>query len=221
MRHFIPDRPAQKPATTAAVGTARSQIPSEESAFLALYIPYIQSLLRKKASPGLEEESKDVYQEVLLALWLKLTPRRGEIISPKAYVYQVVHSHWIDAARQRQRRPTFPLLEEDGEPSQEVARFFPGEGMGDPALEYERKELIEEVIYDVTQLPPIQMKAMVCMLRDEIENTFPLTEAFAKYGIDIRSIVWPDDGHERQSWLSSLSVARKKLRTLKERYALA
>lgn len=228
MTQFASDRSARKPTTAATVRTARSQIPSvsccnvlplEESNFLALHIPYIQNLLRKKVSPGLEDIN-DVSQEVLITLWLKMIPRLEEFKSPEAYLRSIVNSRWIDAARKLKRQPTLPLLEEDGEPSQEVVRFFSGEGIGDPVLEYERKELIEEVIHEVTRLPSIQRKAMICMLRDEIGNIFPLTEAFAKYSVDIRSTVWPDDSCERQSWLSSLSVARKKLRrTLKQRYA--
>ncbi len=219
-----------KPATAASVRTAMSKgasvpscnvFPLRESDFLTLYTPYIQNLLRKKASPGLEEDINDVTQEVLFTIWRKMMPGQDEIESLDAYVCSIVNSRWIDAARKRQRQPTLPLLEEDGEPSQGVARRFSDESTGDPALEYERKELIEEVIYEVTRLPLIQMKAMICMLRDEIENIFPLSEAFMKYRVDIRSIVWPDDSRERQSWLSSLSVARKKLRhTLKQRYTL-
>lgn len=231
MTHFAFDRSARKPATAASTRAVRSQrasvsschvFPLGESDFLALYTPYIQNLLQKKASPGLEEDIKDVSQEVLVTLWLKMMPRLGEFRSPEAYICSVVYSRWIDAARKRQRQPTVPLLEEDGEPSQGIARYFSDEDMGDPARAYERKELIEEVIYEVVQLPSIQMKAMICTLRDEIGNTFPLVEAFMKYGTDIRSTVWPDDSKERQSWLSSLSVARKKLRgTFKQRCALA
>ena len=229
MTQFATNKSARKPATASTTGAARSQlasvssrnvIPSDMNARLARYVPYIQSLLRKKASPEREEDIKDITQEVLLALWLNMMPRQGEINSPIGYVHAVVQSHWVDAAHKRLRRPTIPLFEENGEPSQEVVRFFANEGMGDPTLEYEREEMIEEVIEEVTQLPPIQMKAMICMLRDEIGNVFPLVEAFAKYGIDIRSIVWPDDSYERKSWLSSLSVARKKLRALRQRHTL-
>lgn len=223
-------RCARKPATAATVSMARSRttslpsrnaFPSGGSAFLASYVPYIQGLLRKKASPGLEEEVNDVTQEVLFTLWRRTIPGQDAIESLDAYLTSIVNSRWIDAARKRQRQPTIPLLEADGEPSQEAIRSFPGEGMDDPAIEYERKEFIEEVIYAVTQLPSTQMKAMVCTLRDEIGKVFPLTELFAKYGTDIRSIVWPDNNQERQSWMSSLSIARKKLRPLKQRYCLA
>lgn len=231
MTQFASKKSARKSFTAATTRTTRIQIasvssrnafPSDVNASLARYVPYIQSLLRKKSSPEKEEDVKDVSQEVLLALWLNMIPREGEINSPIGYVHSVVHSHWVDAVRKCRRQPTLPLLEEDGECSHEVVRNFPGEAMGDPAREYERKELLEEVIYEVTQLPPIQMKAMICMLRDEVGNIFPLAREFAKYSIDIRSTVWPDDRHEYQSWLSSLSVARKKLRTsLKKRGALA
>ena len=231
MTQFATNKSARKPVTASTTGAARSQlasvssrnvIPSDVNARLARYVPYIQSLLRKKASPEGEEDIKDITQEVLLALWLNMMPRQGEINSPIGYVHSAVHSHWVDAVRKCQRQPTLPLLEENGEYSQEVVRNFPGEALGDPAHEYERKELLEEVISEATQLPPIQMKATICMLRDEVGNIFPLAEEFAKYRIDISSTFWPDDEHERQSWLSSLSVARKKLRTvLKKRGVLA
>ncbi|HJT59511.1 MAG TPA: sigma factor [Ktedonobacteraceae bacterium] len=228
MRRIATGKVARKPALAAMAGMARSGIasvsshsifPLEESDFLTRSIPFIQILLRKQASSGSEEDREDVSQEVLIALWLKVFPRIKDFTSPEAYISRIVHSRWIDAARKRQRKPAQSLFGEDGEYSPEVLRSFSNEGAADPALEYERQELIEEVIEEVAQLPSIQMKAMVCTLRDEIGNMFPLGEAFAKYDIDIRMIAWPDDSSERRSWLSSLSVARKKLCALKQKRA--
>lgn len=187
--------------------------PLEEN--LAFYALYINHLLRQKITPALEEDVKDAAQTALITLWSKLFVERVKIDYPKAYISFIVRSRWSDVARQRQRQAALPLPEtEDGEelPYGNVL-LFPGEGMSDPALEYERKEFLEEVVGKVVQLPAAQLKAMICLLKDEVGETFPLIETFATYSIDIRSIEWPDDRYERQKLLSSLSVARQKLRS--------
>ncbi len=68
--------------------------------------------------------------------------------------------------------------------------------MQDPALEFEHEELIADVIDNVLRLPHHQQYAMICLLKDEIGDTFPLVEEFAKHGIDIRTIDWPRDAVE-------------------------
>lgn len=112
------------------------------------------------------------------------------------------------------------LLDQDGEMYQDNAILITGDGLCDPVIEFERKELIAEVVDDVLNLPAIQRYAMICVLKDEVGDIFPLEEVFGKHSIDIKTINWPEDPIELQKLHSSLSVARKKLRALKGKYAL-
>ena len=123
--------------------------------------------------------------------------------------------------RQRKNMATSPLLlDQDGEMVQSNAVLITGDGLCDPVTEFERKEMIAEVVADVLELPAIQRYAMICVLKDEVGDTFPLEEVFGKHGIDIKTINWPEDPVELQKLQSSLSVARKKLRAFKGKYAL-
>jgi RNA polymerase sigma factor (sigma-70 family) len=164
------------------------------------------------------ENASDLAQTALIALWRKLTSEQGQINSPKAYIRRIVHSSFVDAIRTH--KPIFPLpVDQEGELYQGRILLIPGEGAQDPADEFEREELIAEVIEDVLRLPPHQQYAMICMLKDEVGDTFPLVEAFRKRGIDIRKMDWPQEAVEAQKLRSSLSAARKKLRSIRSKYS--
>jgi hypothetical protein len=57
---------------------------------------------------------------------------------------------------------------------------------------------------------------MVCALKDQIADILPLVDLFLPCGIDIESMHWSETAGELQSERTSLSVARKKLRTLRK-----
>lgn len=167
----------------------------------------------------LADEVHDLTQATLIRFWPKLISKNDLLISPKAYIRCIVHSQCVDLVRQRKRKQTFPFpLDQDGELYQGRALLMPSSDMLDPALEYERKELITEVIEDVVKLPPKQRNAMICALKEEVGGTFPLVEAFEKYGMAIENINWPSDPIELHKLRSSLLAAQKKLRSLKRRY---
>ena len=100
-----------------------------------------------------------------------------EITSPAGYVASAARSESIDEIRRRKRKRTFPLpLDQDGELSQGKVLFPVQQGMRDPAIEYELKEWITEVIDVVVQLPQKQVYAIVCAMKDEVEDTSLLAE---------------------------------------------
>ncbi len=174
---------------------------------------------RNIASPEeLPEAINDLTQTSVIRFWNRLTSsKRGEIASPKAYLRRIVYSQCIDIARGHKRKPSLPLpLDQDGEPQQGKVLLNLSEGMQDPAIEFERKEFIAELIQDVLRLPPKQRYAMICVLKDEVAHIFPLEEMFLKHGMDIRNIHWPDDPAGLQKLRSLLVVARKTLRSLKK-----
>ena len=124
--------------------------------------------------------------------------------------------------RQRKNMATTPLLlDQDDEMYQGNALPITGNGLYDPVAEFECKEMLAEVVEDVLKLPAIQRYAMICVLKDVAEGSFPLEEVFGKHGIDTKTIDWPEDPFELQRLQSSLSVARKKVRALKGKYALS
>lgn len=167
------------------------------------------------------EEISDLAQITLITFWLRLISDKRPLTSPKAYIGCIVRSRCVDIVRRRKGKSTLPLpVDQDGELYQGRVMLIPGAGMQDPAIEYERKELITEVVDDVLKLPPHQQYAMICVLKDEVGDTFPLVETFRKHGVDIAIVDWPHKAAELQKLQSSLSVARRKLRTAKSKYGI-
>lgn len=194
---------------------------------LERYHKYISQLARKqvlhKRVPPEEysEEVHDLIQTTLITFWLRLISEQVQITSPRAYIGCIVRSRCIDMLRRRTCKPTLPLpVDQDGELYQGRVLLIPSEGMQDPALEFERKELIAAVIDDVLKLPPRQRYAIICVLKDEVAETFPLAETFSKHGIDVGAINWPQEPIELQRLQSSLSVAQRKLRSVSSTYRL-
>jgi hypothetical protein len=168
----------------------------------------------------LRDEIDELAQSTLIKYWLALT--RRQIISPKAYIRSIAHSQALDMLRRY--KPILPLpLDEEGEIYHGNAMVVPGEGMQDPAQEFERDEIVvdwlEKIVGGILSLPRCQQYAMICSLKDHLEDTHPLLNAFREHGIDIEAIQWPQKKADVQSLQSSLSVARKKMRALIGKYA--
>ena len=194
---------------------------------LERYYKYIVRLARIQVPRNMvppeefDDEVDELAQKALITFWPKLISEEIQIISPEAYLSRIVRSRCIDMMRQRKNMATSRLLlDQDGEMYQANALPITGHGLCDPVVEFERKELIAEVVDDVLELPAVQRYAMICVLKDEVGDTFPLEKIFGKHGIDIKTINWPEDPIELQKLQSSLSVARKKLRAFKGKYAL-
>lgn len=171
----------------------------------------------------LATEIDELVQATLITFWHRLASGNVHIASPKAYLGAIVRSRCVDMIRHKQkRRFVQPLiLDQDGELHQGKFLLMSNEKMQDPALEYNHKELISEVANDVMCLPPCQRYAMICTLKDVVGENPMLAETFAKYGVNIRTINWPRDAVALQTLRSSLSPARKKLRSCRERHKAA
>ncbi len=200
----------------------------ELNKLLERYGKYILELVRMQVPRNivppseLADEINDLTQMALIVLWQKLISEKIQITSPNAYIRYIVRSQCIDLIRRRQRKPISSVsIDQDGELRQGSAMLMQSEGLHDPAFEYDRKELIVEIIDDVMKLPPHQRLAMICLLKDEVGNTFPLVETFRKHGIDIETIDWPQDPTELHRLKSSISFARKKLNSPKKKYVFA
>lgn len=188
---------------------------------------YIFALAQEKISRHLvspevlDLEINELAQRSRIKLWRTLQKR--PITHIRAYIRCIVHSETIDMARSY--KPSLPLpVDEDGELYQGDVIVTASEGMQDPLYELEQKEMTAEYITQTVEmlrsLPPRQRQAMICSLKDQLDDVLTLTRAFKKRGINIQIMKWPSKEKEMKVLKASLSVAHKKLRLLKKVYKL-
>ena len=119
----------------------------------------------------------------------------------------------------RSSKSELPLpLDEEGELYQGHVLVAFSEGMQDPLYELEQKEIAAEYITQVVDvlhaLPPCQRKIMICSLKEQLDDVPTLTQAFKKFEVNIEAERWPSKKKEMRNLKASLSIARKKLRSL-------
>ncbi|MBA2678221.1 MAG: sigma-70 family RNA polymerase sigma factor [Ktedonobacteraceae bacterium] len=180
---------------------------------------YALSLVRNRMLQESREDVLDLVQIAVSELWSRHTSGKVEIACSIAYLTSIVHSRCIDLLRRRKRCIVLPLsLDTDGEIYQGGTPLLSHEegSYQDPVLAFEQKEFLEEVIADIVKLPGRQRYAMICVLKDEIDDTFPLVDVFKGHGIDIEPIHWPQERCELHRLHALLTVARKTLRSLRK-----
>lgn len=165
-------------------------------------------------------EVNDLGQESLINTWQALLKKDNAIRSIGAYTRRTVHNKAQDRARQ-QKRSAFLETDNDGEPLGHVL-ILPGESMMDPAEKVELEEMLlhysTTLETHVPLLPRQQRYAMLCALKEQVLNLLPLERLFQLCGENIEAVNWSKDEKELQSQRSSLSIARRKLRLLKEEF---
>ncbi len=182
---------------------------------------YILTLAREKvprhiaSSEVLDLEIQELAQRARIKLWRALQKRN--ITHLKAYIRCIVHSESIDMIRSSKSELPLPL-DEEGELYQGNVLVMFSEGMQDPLYELEQKEIAAEYITQVVDmlhsLPPCQRKIMICSLKEQLDDVPTLTQAFKKFEVNIEAVRWPSKKKEMQNLKASLSIARKKLRSL-------
>ena len=164
----------------------------------------------------LDLEIDDLAQEALVAWWM--ATRKVPIGNDKSYLKRAMRNRLIDMVRQYKRHPVVQLsFDEDGELSQGAVLNVHNDSAQDLSDDLVDKESlfehIEVVIARIAELAPRQQEAMLCTLKDELDEAVALLkEVCGKYALDIEKYKWPDDKKEIQSLKASRSVARKKLR---------
>ena len=163
-------------------------------------------------------EEADLAQRALIKLWLAM--RKEPITHYRAYARRIIHNESIDMLRQH--KPTSQLpLNEDGELEQGLL-VLSNTLIDDPADEVEFQDTVKRyiafVVDDVLDLPQQQRCAMICELKNKVADMLPIAEAFSRQGVNISEINWSQDKNELQSQRASLSIARKKMRAVKEKY---
>lgn len=198
--------------------------PSQEgdfvSAFLEEYDVYIQSLVQTQfpfatfTADVVDLEIDEMVQLIRIKLWLILQKR--PIHHPKAYIRKTAHTIKIDTIRQRK---LFPLpVNDDGELCNGNVLITPGKGMRDPAYEVDAQEVdpdtLRWIAANVEALPSRQQFALICRLKDTIDDALVLVASLQNLDVDPETVHWPeDDDDEKMRLKASLSVARKKLQS--------
>jgi DNA-directed RNA polymerase specialized sigma24 family protein len=145
----------------------------------------------------------ELAQRSRIKLW-KTLEKNNDIVHLYSYVRHIVYSEFIDM--QRQQKHFLPLFIEENDLL---------ESSSDPANEFiqrmENVQFFHKVARAVAALPPRQRLAMLCMLRDRVDDIVQLRAIFHLYNIDVDAARWPSEKAERRLLLASLSVARQKL----------
>jgi DNA-directed RNA polymerase specialized sigma24 family protein len=186
---------------------------------LEQYDAYILVLARKNVPRNivppekLHDEIEELAQTVRIKFWHVLQKQR--IINLKPYIHLIVLSEVIDMVRKY--HPNFPLpLDEDGELYRGNMIATSSVEMQDPATVVEQAEAFEIIaqgtLEALLKLPPRQLYAMICALKDRSDDAQPLIDSLKSYIEDFDEIQWPEEKDKLQSLRASLAVARKKLR---------
>ena len=168
----------------------------------------------------LDLEVDELAQNVRIKFWLAM--RREAIMHHKAYIRRIVQTEVVNMIRKYNRGGSLPL-DDDGELRQGQVLMMTRQYMSDPADEVEYQESMahstDTLLKGVLQLPSQQQRAVVCTLKEKVDDLLPLVELFANHNLDIRNMNWSQDKSEMQSLRTSLSVARRKLRSMHDEYA--
>jgi DNA-directed RNA polymerase specialized sigma24 family protein len=161
-------------------------------------------------------ETDELIQRVRIKFWHSLQDKH--IDYPKTYIKRIVHSEFIDMVRRLKPQHALALpVDEEGELYQGDMLIAPGTGMNDPASEYEEQvavsSRIKEVVDAVLQLPERQQRAIICTLRDRVDDIDALAQEFKERKTDLNAWQWPCGHSEKLLLRASLAYARNKIGT--------
>jgi len=195
---------------------------SDITALLVQYDPYLvrQAQEYMHQHPGvvrpelLDLETDELTQRVRIKFWHALEDKHIEY--PRTYIKRIVHSEFIDLVRRLKPQYTQDLpVDEEGELYQGRMLVSTSAGMADPSVEYEEQfeasSRIEEVVDAVLHLPERQQHAMICDMRDRVDDLDALSKAFKKRKADLETWQWPQEQAEKLLLRASLAYARQKV----------
>lgn len=91
-------------------------------------------------------------------------------------------------------------------------------GPPDPLLAFEQEgevmDRLDQLVYALLSLPPVQRTAIVCSLRERLEDFAPFAAALKKSGMDISGITWPEDQTAKQRLQTAYQPAQLQLARL-------
>jgi len=208
-----------KPVDLRGVSEEDSDLDIEE--ILVRFDPYIvaeaEKLVRRNSTFAhpevLDLEIAELAQRVRIKFW-GILKREKHIEFPKAYIRKIVKNEFNDILRRRKSLLPLPI-DEDGEIYMGNVILTESEGMSDPAHEFEQEEGLNRwmslVAQVVSNLSHRQKHAMICLLKDRIDNYMQLVEAFEQHQVDIEAFEWPDDEVDETRLKASISAARRNI----------
>jgi len=190
-------------------------------AILEQFDAYIVDLARRKCPRSVippevvDLEIDELAQKTRIALWRTLQKR--PILNLHAYIRTIVQHEAVNIVRRQKGQVPLPL-DDDGELYQGNILVTADQGLGDPAWEIEQAETFTgrswQAVNGVSKLPRCQQEAMICSLKERVDDLVGLIGAFQRHHVDIEPINWPKDPDKARKSKASLSMARKKLQTL-------
>ncbi len=162
----------------------------------------------------LDLETDELVQRVRIKFWHVLEDKHIDF--PKTYIKRIVNSEFIDMVRRLKPNYTLDLpVDDEGEIYQGHMLITPSAGMADPSIEYEERvevsERMQEIVDAVLTLPARQRQAMICDMRDQVDDLDALTNAFKKRKAVIEAWQWPQQKKEKTLLRASLNYARVKV----------
>lgn len=191
--------------------------------FLVEYDAYVRAEARKVASwlftKGVFDlEADELAQIIRIKLWN--ARQKHTISNPPAYIRMIAHSTAVDMIRRHRSSISLPT-DADGELSLGNLLVARNKGYQDPAYEIELGEidpyLLKKLVQGILSLPPRQRQSLLFSLRARWEEGLPLIRAFKAQGLDIEVLDFPDEARVVHLLKASLSAARKKLHSLREK----
>ena len=150
-------------------------------------------------------EVEELEQRTRIKFWRTL--EKHQIHHPRAYIKHIIYSEFHDMVRQQKAQIA---LANDEEADEEEALHT-----SDPADEMERREediaFFHKLVRLVLKLPRRQRFAMICLLKDQVDDLALLVRTFQQYTVDIDSIQWPCNSAGRKLLQASLYLARQTL----------
>ncbi len=157
----------------------------------------------------LDLELDEVIQRVRIKLWQALEKR--DIRYPYAYVKLIIQSEFIDMTRRQKPSLSLSIDEELTHAEVEIAARHMADPAETVAQRMDASTCLKEMIQAVLALPPRQQYAMICSLKERVDDLRQLIEAFKAYKMDIQAIQWPAGKAEKQLLHASLVPAKKTL----------
>lgn len=182
--------------------------------------PYIVALVEQMARRSsniarpevLDLEIDEIVQRVRIKLWKALTEK--PIKYPRAYIRAIVSNEFNDIPRKRKAPLPLPT-DEDGEIHLGTTLLAEREGMSDPAYVLELEEGLNDwmalAAQAISHLSPRQKHAMICLLKERIDNRIRLVEAFERHEVNIDDFAWPDTEVDEIRLKASIYAARRNI----------
>ncbi len=157
----------------------------------------------------LDLELDEVIQRVRIKLWQALEKR--DIRYPYAYIKLIIQSEFIDMTRRQKHYLSLSIDEELTHAEVEIAARHMADVAETVAQQMDTSACLKEMIQAVLALPPRQQYAMICSLKECVDDLRQLIEAFKAYKMDIQAIQWPAGKVKKQLLQASLVPAKKTL----------